>query len=188
MQAPTPATVTQDGPFDRLRADISHFARRQNAVVSPGFLVRLFLLTPGFGFVLRRRLSEAAVAVPGIGRLLRRWIWARTCVRYGSELAISTPIGGGLYVPHPFGIIVGHGRIGRDVTLLQDVTIGNVAGIDGRGTIVADGCYIGAGAKVLGDITLGKQAVVGANSVVRINIPAGATAVGIPARILDRRA
>lgn len=172
---------------DRFRADIAHFARRQEAHVTGGFVIKQLLLTPGFAFVFRRRLSEAVVAVPGIGRLLRRWIWARTCVRYGSELAISTEIGGGLYVPHPYGIVVGHGRIGRNVTLLQGVTIGNLSGTDGRGTIVEDGCYVGAGAKLLGDITLGAHAVIGANSVVRIDVPPGATAVGIPARILGAR-
>lgn len=179
--------MTDDTAFGRLKDDIAHFACRQDSPVSIGFLVRLFLLTPGFGFVFRRRLSEAAVAVPGIGRLLRRWLWARSCVRYGSELAISTEIGGGLYVPHPFGIVVGHGRIGRNVTLLQGVTIGNLAGTDGRGAIVADGCYIGAGATLLGDISLGEDAVIGAGSVVLTDVPAGATAVGTPARILGGR-
>jgi len=175
--------MTEAGVLDRLKADIAHFARAQNVPVTPGFLVKLFWLTPGFGFVFRRRLSEASVAVPVIGRLLRRWLWARTSVRYGSELAISTYIGGGLYVPHPYGIVVGHGRIGRNVTLLQDVTIGNLKGVDGQGTIVSDGCYIGAGAKILGDIALGEHAVIGANSVVRIDVPAGAIAAGVPATI-----
>jgi serine O-acetyltransferase len=175
--------VTEAGALDRLKADIAHFARVQNAPVTAGFLVKLFCLTPGFGFVFRRRLSEAAVAVPVVGRLLRRWIWARTSVRYGSELAISTYIGGGLYVPHPYGIVVGHGRIGRNVTLLQDVTIGNLKGVDGQGAIISDGCYIGAGARILGDITLGEQAVIGANSVVRIDVPAGAVAAGVPATV-----
>jgi serine O-acetyltransferase len=175
---------SRERALERLKADISHFARRQKTPISIGFLFKLFLLTPGFGFVFRRRISEAVVTVPLIGRLLRRWIWARTCVRYGSELAISTEIGGGLYVPHPFGVVVGHGRIGVNVTLLQGVTIGNISGTDGTGTIIEDGCYIGAGAKLLGDITIGKNSVVGANSVVRIDVPAGATAVGIPARII----
>ena len=177
------APPDREGALDRLKADIAHFARRQNAAITPSFLVKLFWLTPGFGFVFHRRLSEAMVAIPLIGRLLRRWLWARTCVRYGSELAIDTHIGGGLYIPHPYGIVVGHGRIGRDVTLLQDVTIGNLKGVDGQGAVIADGCYIGAGARILGDITLGENAVVGANSVVRTDVPAGAVAVGIPATI-----
>ncbi len=174
----------QEGVGDRLWADIAHYARRQNSRISFGFLVKLFLLTPGFGFVFRRRLAEAAVAIPGVGRVLRRWIWARTCVRYGSELAISTEIGGGLYIPHPFGIVVGHGRIGKNVTLLQGVTIGNLKGIDGSGTILADDCYIGAGAKLLGDIAIGDHAIIGANSVVINDVPPGATVVGVPARII----
>jgi serine O-acetyltransferase len=180
---------SRERALDKLRADMSHFARRQEASISIGFLFKFFLLTPGFGFVFRRPISEAVVTVPLIGRLLRRWIWARTCVRYGAELAISTEIGGGLYVPHPFGVVVGHGRIGVNVTLLQGVTIGNISGRDGTGTgtIIEDGSYIGAGAKQLGNITIGQNSVIGANSVMRIYVPSGATAVDIPARIITAK-
>jgi len=169
---------------DRLRADIANYAHQQRAEISPSFLFKLFFLTPGFSLVLGRRIQEGSVKIPFVGRGLRRLLWARSCIRHGCELAIGTPIGGGLYIPHPFAIVIGYGTIGRNVTILQGVTIGNRAGTDGSGTIIADGCYLGAGAKILGDVVVGENATVGANSVVLGDVPPGATAVGIPAKII----
>lgn len=94
----------------------------------------------------------------------------------------GTPIGPGLFVSHGQGTILSAERIGANLQVHQGVTVG----WDYRGErrpIVGDDVFIGAGAKVLGAITVGDGARIGANAVVVCDVPAGATAVGIPARI-----
>jgi len=79
--------------------------------------------------------------------------------------------------------------IGDDCTIFQQVTIGTING-DRRSPVIGDRVFIGAGAKILGPVTIGNDAMIGANSVVIRDVPDGATAVGVPARVIpsgDRR-
>jgi serine O-acetyltransferase len=96
----------------------------------------------------------------------------------------ATDVGQDLYVPHTFAITVHSGcRVGTGVTIYQGVTLGEAH--PGSPTpVVEDRVTIGAGAVVLGGVTLGAGCQVGANAVVVTDIPPGATAVGVPARIL----
>jgi serine O-acetyltransferase len=102
----------------------------------------------------------------------------------GLDVASSVPIGGGLYIPHTVGTVVMAKSIGRRVTLVSNVTIGM------RNTVefptIGNNVYIGAGARILGAITIGDGAVIGANAVVMSDVPEGALAVGVPARIIMR--
>ena len=97
-------------------------------------------------------------------------------------------IGPGVIFPHGHVIIDGEVEIGRDCVINPWVTIGLSAsrryGIDRRGPTIGDNVYIGSGAKVLGPITIGDGARIGANSVVIDDVPAGATVVGAPARVV----
>lgn len=99
--------------------------------------------------------------------------------------------GPGLYIPHGHVVIDGLVRIGRDCSVNPWVTIGMSAsrrwGFDKSGPIIGDDVYIGTGAKVLGPITIGDGARIGANSVVIDDVPAGATVVGAPARVVHER-
>ena len=108
----------------------------------------------------------------------------------GIEIPPSTRIGPGLCVWHGTGLVL-HKRVqlGAGVTLRHGVTIGVLG--DGRddaamAPILGDRVDVGAGAVVLGPITVGDDAAIGAGAVVLCDVPAGATAVGNPARILDR--
>jgi serine O-acetyltransferase len=84
-----------------------------------------------------------------------------------------------VYMPHPYGIIIHSGaQIGQRVTIMQQVTLGGrQIGIN-EAPIIEDDVYLGAGAKVLGHVRIGRGAIVGANAVVTRNVPAGATVVG----------
>jgi serine O-acetyltransferase len=84
-----------------------------------------------------------------------------------------------IYMPHPYGIII-HSKtiIGQHVTIMQQVTLGGgKLGIN-EAPVIEDYVYIGAGAKVLGNVHIGQHAVIGANAVITRDVPAGATVVG----------
>ena len=103
-----------------------------------------------------------------------------TALRVGFHIDVWTDdIGGGLSLPHPFGIVVGGGvRIGEGCTLLHGVTVQHGAGAIGNGVVIANG------ATVLRGATVGDGCLVGTASVVRGDIPPRSVAVGTPARVL----
>lgn len=87
--------------------------------------------------------------------------------------------GPGLLLPHPNGVVVHSGsRIGSNVTIMQQVTLGERSPRTPGAPVIGDGAFIGAGAKVLGPVRIGERATVGANAVVTKDVPAGATVVG----------
>jgi serine O-acetyltransferase len=93
-----------------------------------------------------------------------------------------------VFIDHGFGVVIGEtAEVGNDCTIYQGVTLGGVS--LGRGTkrhpTLEAGVVVGAGAKVLGSFTVGAGARIGSNSVVTKTVPPGATAVGIPARIIS---
>ncbi|MBL9067145.1 MAG: hypothetical protein JNN10_12700 [Sphingopyxis sp.] len=99
----------------------------------------------------------------------------------GTDIQLGARIGDGLQLPHPNGVIIHYSAvIGSNCMIMQQVTIGMIGGTPPR---IGDNAYIGAGAKVLGDITLGSDVRVGANAVVLVDVPDNHTAVGIPARV-----
>lgn len=122
-----------------------------------------------------------------LGFVLRRWhvlahrFWS---VVTGADIPINSRLGVGLALPHPNGIVLHPDAvIGPNCLLFQQVTLGVGGPLPGVPTLGA-GVNVGAGAKLLGGVILGDHARVGANAVVLCHVPAGATAVGIPARIL----
>lgn len=104
----------------------------------------------------------------------------------GADIPLNSQLGGGLILPHPNGIVIHHAAvIGPNCLLFQQVTIGSSSSESGL-PVLGGHVDVGAGAKLLGGITIGDHAKIGANSVVISDIPAGATAVGIPARVIAR--
>ena len=96
----------------------------------------------------------------------------------GAEIGLTTDIGGGLLLTHPNGVVIHPtASIGPNCLILQQVTITANVKIGGH-------VDIGAGAKILNGVTIGNNAKIGANAVVLCNVPEGATAVGVPARII----
>ncbi len=106
-----------------------------------------------------------------------------TCL-VGIALPRSAEIGGGLRIDHFGAIVISPGAvIGKNCTIRQGVTIGNRKAVDDI-PILGDGVDIGAGAKILGAIRVGNNVKIGANAVVLTDVPEGATAVGVPAKIV----
>jgi serine O-acetyltransferase len=111
--------------------------------------------------------------------VLRHRFWS---IVTGADIPLNTVIGGGLLIPHPNGIVIHSDvRIGPNCLIFQQVTLG----AHNMGTPTIGGHVdIGAGAKIVGPIAVGDHARIGMNAVVMIDVPAGATAVGVPARIV----
>ena len=114
-------------------------------------------------------------AVLRVWAVLRHRFWS---VVTAADIPVNAHLGGGLLIIHPSGIVIHpDARIGPNCLILQQVTITG-------GVIIGGHVDIGAGAKILGPVRLGDHVKVGANAVVLEDVPAGHTAVGIPARII----
>jgi serine O-acetyltransferase len=120
-------------------------------------------------------------------RWLARWMahWSRWFT--GIEIHPGATIGRRVFIDHGMGVVVGEtAEIGDDCTLYHGVTLGGTSWNKGkRHPTLGKGVVIGAGAKVLGPILMGDGAKIGSNAVVVREVPPGATAVGIPARIVS---
>jgi len=104
----------------------------------------------------------------------------------GAEIQLGTSIGGGLLIPHPNGIVIHPNvKIGPNCLIFQQVTIGTSKNQNGV-PIVGGQVDIGAGAKILGPLSIGDHAIIGANAVVISNVPQSATAIGIPAKVREK--
>ena len=111
--------------------------------------------------------------------------WGRR--RTGVEIHPGARLGRRLFIDHGMGVVIGEtAEVGDDVLMFHGVTLGGTTMSPGkRHPTVGNGVIIGTGAKVLGPLSVGDNARIGANAVVVKNVPAGATAVGIPATIRE---
>lgn len=101
---------------------------------------------------------------------------------YGLEVMSGAEIGGGLYIAHPVGTVIMVNRMGQNCSVIASVTIGMRN--EWKFPVIGDEVFIGAGARVLGAIDVGARARIGANAVVINDVPANATVVGIPAKVI----
>jgi len=167
-----------------LMADLKSIQSRDPA--APTFC-EVFFGYNGFHALVFHRLSSAIWSL-GL-KALARFFANLGRILTGIEIHPEAKIGDRLFIDHGTGVVIGQTAIiGNDVTIYHGVTLGGVGRSDQRGSkrhpTIEDGAMIGAGAQVLGDITVGKCAKIGSNSVVTNDIPEGKTALGIPARVI----
>ena len=120
--------------------------------------------------------------------LLARWLSQVARFLTGIEIHPGAKIGRRLFIDHGLGVVIGETAVvGDDVTLYQGVTLGGTGKEHGkRHPTIEDGVVIGGGAKVLGNITVGRNCRIGAGSVVLRNVPDHSTVVGVPGHIIFR--
>ncbi len=142
------------------------------------------LLTPEFEVVLWYRFGHA-LSRRGLSRLaFGPYLSGK---RLGADISPQAEIGPGLRIVHSMNIVIGPGvRIGRDAVLFNGVTLGNRLGHHGESgmPVLGDRVLLGTGSAILGPVVIGDDARIGANAVVLRDVPSGATAVGIPARVI----
>jgi serine O-acetyltransferase len=164
---------------DRMKRDVQSVKERDPAANGTLEVVTSY---PGLHALWLHRLAHhtRAAGVP----LLPRWISQINRLVTGIEIHPGATIGNGLFIDHGAGVVVGETtEIGDNVTLYQGVTLG-VAGKETgkRHPTLGDNVVVGAGAKLLGSITVGSDAKIGAGSVVVQNVPTDSTVVGNPGR------
>jgi serine O-acetyltransferase len=111
---------------------------------------------------------------------VKGFVYRHIMRNFGLEISPGADIGGGLYIAHPVGCVISAKHIGENCSIISGVTIGMRN--EWAFPTIGDHVFIGAGARILGGITIGNGAVIGANAVVITDVPADATFVGVPAK------
>ncbi len=169
--------------FRTIKGDIKAVFDRDPAARS---VIEVFCCYPGFHAIRFHRLAH--------------WLWTRGLKLAGRlvshagrfltgiEIHPGAVIGEGFFIDHGMGVVIGEtSEIGRNVTLFQGVTLGGTTHSRGkRHPTIGDNVVIGAGAKVLGPLTVGDGSRIGAGSVVIRDVPPNATVVGVPGRVVTR--
>ena len=168
--------------FARLKEEITVVFERDPAARNAWEVITCY---PGFHALLMHRMARClwGAGFNWLGRFvshLGRWLT-------GIEIHPGATIGRRFFIDHGMGVVIGEtAEIGDDCTLYHGVTLGGTSWAKGkRHPTLGNGVVIGAGAKVLGPIVIGDHAKIGSNAVVVKAVPPGATAVGIPARVVE---
>ena len=169
------------GTFGSIRRDIQAALERDPAARGP---IEVILTYPGFHARELHRLAHSLYRrrVPVLPRFIgwfARWFT-------GIEIHPGARIGEGLFIDHGMGVVIGEtAEIGDDCHLTQGVTLGGTSNRrEQRHPTLGRGVVVGAGAQLLGAITIGERARIGAGSVVVTNVPAYATVVGVPGKVV----
>ncbi len=162
-------------------ADLSAIVARDPAADS---LLTPFLYFKGFHALQWHRVAHW---LWGQGRTeLAHFLQSRVSEVFAVDIHPAVPVGRGVFIDHGTGVVIGETAVvGNDVSILQGVTLGGTGKEHGdRHPKVRDGVLLAVGAKVLGNIEIGRFAKVGAGSVVLKNVPPGATVAGVPAKVV----
>ena len=167
--------------FDNIRYDIKAIKERDPAARS-GFEV--FFLYSGFHAVLYYRVANFFYRHNM--KFIARWVSQTGRFFTGVEIHPGATIGKGLMIDHGMGVVIGETAVvGDNCTIYQGVTLGGTGKDTGkRHPTLGNNVMVGSGAKVLGPFTVGDNAKIAAGAVVLDTVPEGATAVGVPARMI----
>lgn len=171
--------------FKRIREEIAIVFERDPAARNAWEVMTCY---PGFHAMLMHRFAHLlwGIRLRWLARFishLARWLT-------GIEIHPGATIGDRFFIDHGMGVVIGEtAKIGDDCTLYHGVTLGGTSWNRGkRHPTLGNKVVVGAGAKILGPIVIGDGAQIGSNAVVVKAVPPGATAVGIPARIIEKEA
>jgi serine O-acetyltransferase len=175
------ATEAEPGLIGALRADIAAVVERDPATER---FIEPFLYFKGFHALQTHRLAHR-MWLNG-ERDFALYLQSRSSDVFQTDIHPAARIGKGVFLDHATGLVVGETAvIEDDVWLLQDVTLGGTGKHAGdRHPKVRKGAMIGAGAKILGNVEIGANALVAAGAVVLASVPANATVAGVPAKLL----
>lgn len=174
-----------------LRSLIRSDLYREEGRAGPWWMLRCLWGWPGFRFMVLFRVCQFLRE----RQLLRFTVfpfflfcYVRTGKRYGIRLPLSCTVGRGMYIGHWGGIWVNPGvRIGNNCCLGHEVTLGHVSRGPTRGVPeIGDQVYLGPGAKILGKVRVGNNALISANSLVLQDVPDKGVMIGVPARLFSQ--
>jgi serine O-acetyltransferase len=171
------------GRLDTLRTDIAAVFERDPAARS---LLEVVLCYPGLHAIWSHRVAHW-LWTHGL-KLVARWVSQLARGLTGIEIHPGATIGRGLFIDHGMGVVIGEtAEIGHNVTLYHGVTLGGVSREKGkRHPTLEDEVVVGAGAKILGAITIGQCSRIGANAVVVRPVPPESVVVGVPGEVVLR--
>jgi len=169
--------------FTSIREDIRSVFNRDPAARSTA---ELLLAYPGLHAIWAHR-TEHWLWEHGL-KLLARWFSHITRFMTGIEIHPGAQIGKGFFIDHGMGVVIGETAVvGNYVTMYHGVTLGGTSLVKGkRHPTIEDEVVIGAGAKILGNITIGAHSRIGANAVVVKSVPPNSVVVGVPGQVVTR--
>ena len=169
--------------FQTLRRDIGSVLERDPAARNA---LEILCCYPGLHAVWGYRVSHW-LWTHGF-KLLARWVSHLARALTGIEIHPGAVIGSGFFIDHGMGVVIGEtAEVGADVTLYHGVTLGGTSLAKGkRHPTLHDRVVVGAGAKILGAITIGEDSRIGANAVVVKSVPPNSVVVGVPGQIVRR--
>jgi serine O-acetyltransferase len=173
----------RSGFFASIRKDLDSVLERDPAARSR---LEVFLVYSGLHAIWAQRVTHWLWTHRF--KFLGRWFSQLARNLTGVEIHPGATIGPGFFIDHGMGVVIGEtAEVGADVTLYHGVTLGGTSLEKGkRHPTIGDRVVIGAGAKVLGAITIGEDSRIGANAVVVKSVPANSVVVGVPGQIVKR--
>lgn len=171
------------GIFSDIKEDFSSVKKNDPAIKSN---IELFFNYPGLIAIVNYRIANKLYKKNF--KVLARIIMGFTQFITNIDIHPACSIGKSIFIDHGIGVVIGETAIlENNITIYQGVTLGGVSlEKTKRHPTIKSGVTIGAGAKILGNITIGENAKIGANSVVIRDVPDNSTAVGIPARVIQK--
>lgn len=170
--------------FEQFKEDINCIYERDPAARSR---LEVFLCYPGLHAIVGHRLANKLWRADW--KVTARWTSQLVRFLTGIEIHPAAKIGRRVLIDHGMGVVIGEtAEVGDDCTIYHGVTLGGTSLAEGtkRHPTLGKNCIVGAGAKILGSFTVGDNCRIGSNAVVIKPVPANTTAVGNPARIIDK--